>query len=187
MRNKENPDFKFFKRDPYDVSQIRPLIAALNQDWLLDTSRQTTYSTHRFTSSYFMQKVPIMEWKKGEALNILTRSDNSKLWGLVQPIIDDLENKCDGKVGQALFIALGKGKEIDPHYDDGEYLMTTQRHHIPIFTNDRVRFIVDDESQYMAVGECWEINNNKRHAVTNLGPTDRVHLLIDIIPNKFLP
>jgi aspartyl/asparaginyl beta-hydroxylase (cupin superfamily) len=93
---------------------------------------------------------------------------------------------CDGVVGQALYIKLPAGKIIDPHEDGGDYLYHTCRHHIPIITNPGVGFFIDGETQHMKEGECWEINNNKTHAVFNKGETDRVHLLIDIIPRKVL-
>ena len=38
----------------------------------------------------------------------------------------------------------------------------------------------------MATGECWEINNTRLHSVENNSDIDRVHLLIDIMPNKYL-
>jgi hypothetical protein len=36
----------------------------------------------------------------------------------------------------------------------------------------------------MGTGECWEINNSRIHYVNNGSKIDRVHLLIDIMPNK---
>ena len=38
----------------------------------------------------------------------------------------------------------------------------------------------------MQEGQCWEINNAKNHSVENNGTTDRIHLLIDIMPNEFI-
>ena len=38
----------------------------------------------------------------------------------------------------------------------------------------------------MKVGECWEINNSLLHSVENNGKTERIHLLVDILPNKFI-
>jgi hypothetical protein len=35
----------------------------------------------------------------------------------------------------------------------------------------------------MGTGECWEINNSRTHFVNNGSKIDRVHLLIDIMPN----
>jgi aspartyl/asparaginyl beta-hydroxylase (cupin superfamily) len=128
----------------------------------------------------------MQSWRKGSQLQTVHVTDNLDLMREITKITNDLEEKCDGKVGHVLFIALPAGKDVDPHFDSGDYLDVTQRHHVPIFTNDHVRFVVDKEEQYMAVGDCWEINNNKEHAVKNLGDTDRVHLLIDVIPNKYL-
>jgi hypothetical protein len=36
----------------------------------------------------------------------------------------------------------------------------------------------------MKLGECWEVNNAKIHGCYNLGKTDRVHLMVDIINNS---
>ena len=36
----------------------------------------------------------------------------------------------------------------------------------------------------MRVGEFWEINNGRKHSVDNRGSEDRVHLIIDWMPNQ---
>jgi hypothetical protein len=38
----------------------------------------------------------------------------------------------------------------------------------------------------MAEGECWEINNSRPHYVNNFSNVDRVHLLVDIMPNSHI-
>jgi aspartyl/asparaginyl beta-hydroxylase (cupin superfamily) len=38
----------------------------------------------------------------------------------------------------------------------------------------------------MQSGECWEINNSRPHLVENNSDIDRIHLLIDIMPNEEL-
>lgn len=47
-------------------------------------------------------------------------------------------------------------------------------------------FGVGDEKINMKSGECWEINNSRTHFVDNNSETDRVHLLIDIMPHSEL-
>jgi aspartyl/asparaginyl beta-hydroxylase (cupin superfamily) len=37
----------------------------------------------------------------------------------------------------------------------------------------------------MVTGECLEINNSKIHEAVNKSDNERVHLLIDIFPNKY--
>ena len=55
--------------------------------------------------------------------------------------------------------------------------------HIPIITNDKVVFAVGGQEKYMQVGELWEINNELVHTVANHGDEDRIHLIIDWVPN----
>jgi hypothetical protein len=38
----------------------------------------------------------------------------------------------------------------------------------------------------MYEGECWEINNMQYHEVINDSEEDRIHLIIDIIPNEYI-
>ena len=76
--------------------------------------------------------------------------------------------------------------EIKPHkdyclgYEDNCF-----RLHIPIITNPKVKFILDNEQLVMNEGECWYIDANFTHSVINRGPTDRIHLVIDGIRNDW--
>ena len=80
----------------------------------------------------------------------------------------------------ARILRLGAGAEIKPHrdhelgYEDGSF-----RLHIPIVTNAKVQFVLDGTQLTMLPGECWYTNVNYVHSVTNLGKSDRVHLVID--------
>jgi aspartyl/asparaginyl beta-hydroxylase (cupin superfamily) len=81
---------------------------------------------------------------------------------------------------------LKSGTEIPWHVDKGEYLVVSKRHHIPIITSDNVFFFIDNDLSVMKEGECWEIRNTKPHRVVNASGIDRIHLIIDIIPNKYI-
>ncbi len=85
-----------------------------------------------------------------------------------------------------MLVKLPAGKNIDKHFDGGSYLSVAKRHHIPIITNNKVWFTIDGEKKHLAEGEIWEIDNTKEHEVQNLGDKDRVHLIVDIIPNMFI-
>lgn len=83
-------------------------------------------------------------------------------------------------------LRLAANAEIKPHsdnclgYEDGTF-----RIHIPIITNPNVEFILDNERLIMNEGECWYINANFIHSVTNKGKEDRIHLVIDGIRNDW--
>lgn len=72
-------------------------------------------------------------------------------------------------------------RDIELSFEQGE-----ARLHIPIFTNPEVEFYVAEDRVVMNEGDCWYINANIKHRVTNNGPTDRIHLVIDCKVNEWL-
>lgn len=60
------------------------------------------------------------------------------------------------------------------------------RLHVPIFTNPQVEFYLNNVLVKMQEGECWYINANLPHRVSNLGITDRIHLVLDCKVNDWL-
>ena len=62
--------------------------------------------------------------------------------------------------------------------------MKCHRIHVPIITNDEVVFSVGGEELNMREGEMWEINNATLHAVENRSEQDRIHLIVDWVPNS---
>jgi quercetin dioxygenase-like cupin family protein len=184
--NKEKPDFKFSYLKDYDISRMKEIVQELEKEWLLDTSRQELFDVHKYTESYIINKVSIFGWEEHSPLSHISTAETTELSSLALEIARDLEKELDGTMGQVLFIKLEAGKAIGEHEDDGSYLYRAARHHIPIITNPGVNFIIDGESKHVPEGECWEINNNKLHAVENNGKEDRIHLLIDIVPNKYI-
>ena len=84
-------------------------------------------------------------------------------------------------------LRLQPGARIREHCDfklsleDGE-----ARLHIPITTNPDVDFVVSGTQLVMNPGEVWYINFSLPHRVANRGATERIHLVIDCIPNDWL-
>jgi tetratricopeptide (TPR) repeat protein len=52
-----------------------------------------------------------------------------------------------------------------------------------LITNDDVAFFVGGEEKNMKAGEFWEINNSVDHAVENRSGDDRIHIIVDWMPN----
>ncbi len=183
--SKDSENFKFIFHGNYDVLPIKKYLDKYHSEWLTDTSRQDTYSAHRHTNSIFIYDIDA-SWNPGDMYKIETKTNDQDLIELSLPIINNLEKIHKGKVGKAVFIKLPPFKNVDKHKDVGGYLESVRRHHIPIITNENVSFVIDGEKKFMDVGEIWEVNNNKMHQVWNEGDTDRIHLLIDIIPNDII-
>ena len=60
------------------------------------------------------------------------------------------------------------------------------RLHIPIFTNPTVEFYLNNVLVKMEERDCWYINANLPHRVSNLGATDRIHLVVDCEVNEWI-
>ncbi len=71
--------------------------------------------------------------------------------------------------------------DYEMSFEEGE-----ARFHIPVQTNDKVEFYLQDERVPMQEGECWYLNLSLKHRVSNLGTEDRVHLVIDCRVNDWL-
>jgi hypothetical protein len=175
-------DFNFKKHNAYNIEEIKKNIDSFSTEWTLNTHRQDAYPVHKDTNSYFLYTANL-NWKIGENFFVEETSKDKKLMQLVEPIIKNLEEIHKGERGNVLLIKLKTGQDVLPHKDSGDYLMLSRRHHIPIVTSSDVSFFVGDESVNMYIGECWEINNSRTHSVSNSSEIDRVHLLIDIMPN----
>lgn len=81
------------------------------------------------------------------------------------------------------------GGKILPHVDQDLKFIFSHRIHIPLITNENVIFKVDKTEFYLSRGNVYEINNLKEHSVDNINVPSfyRLHLIIDYIPNEYIP
>jgi hypothetical protein len=84
-------------------------------------------------------------------------------------------------------LKLSVGSRIREHTDHKLSLEDGAiRIHIPILTDPRVEFFVDNQRLVMGEGECWYVNFNLPHRVYNGSDVDRVHLVMDCVVNDWL-
>lgn len=183
-QTKINEDFNFKKHLDCDVSKISKIIENFTDEWNLQTIRQEMFDVHKNTQSYFIYD-HTSNWVVGDSYQTVCISDNREILDAISTTVSDLEKIHKGRVAKVLLIKLSKGEDVLPHSDSFDYANSVRRHHIPIITNEHVYFKVGEESKIMLTGECWEINNSKIHEAVNESDSERVHLLIDIFPNKY--
>jgi quercetin dioxygenase-like cupin family protein len=92
---------------------------------------------------------------------------------------------CETKAVRLM--ALAPGAEIKPHRDRGGSLEDgLARLHIPIVTDPAVVFTLDGEEVHFSAGATWYMNANCLHAVRNGSVRERVHLVLECVPNDWL-
>jgi len=84
-------------------------------------------------------------------------------------------------------LKLNAGAVIKEHRDAELYFEKGEaRIHIPIITDDAVGFYTGNERLFMREGECWYVNFNLPHRITNNSSINRIHLVIDADVNDWL-
>lgn len=206
MNLENNLPYLKFKR--IDISHIAKRLLELESSiWYLDTSRQANgkgphYHTTSIVINHCDGEPELDKYNSGRIFNVteltydnfVSAVKNMKknivdehLNAFTDDIVKDLEHQFDGYVAKTTYAKLPAGKEITPHVDPGYYLSTVHRLHIPIITNDKVLFTVGGTTFHMEEGVLYELNNRLMHSVKNLGDSDRIHLIVDIIPKDKYP
>jgi len=119
-----------------------------------------------------------------------------ELLDLCNPVLKKIEEIYDGVALEVTMHKLKAGAKIPDHNDlDGyilgnryqEYLYFKLIHkiHVVISTNDQVFFRIEDDIKNLKVGECWEINDQLDHEVWNDGNTERIHLIVNLVNEKW--
>lgn len=102
------------------------------------------------------------------------------------PYIKSIIDEWDCPKETIRLLALHPGAEIKPHRDLGcNYEAGILRIHIPIQTNNRLKFIVGGEQLKLEEGSCWYIDFDQTHSIMNEGEDVRVHLVIDALRNDW--
>jgi hypothetical protein len=170
---------------------IAPLAAATaNLDaaaWDEHQQRQKDYEVHRQTRSVVLLFADVDNWP---AIEVLKLPGWARLAPVVVPIMDEIIARWyppGGRIIRSMLARMVPGARIDPHHDAHPSFECGHRIHVPLTTNERVRFVVDGRPFRLEAGQVYEINNRKTHSVINKGATDRIHLIFDYVPRDREP
>lgn len=125
----------------------------------------------------------------GESNNIYAHPDgvykDTPVLSLM-PYVNEILQSWHCEKESVRLLSLAPGSLIKPHKDPGcDYRTGKFRIHIPIVTNPDVHFTIEEETLYLAAGECWYMDFSATHSIINAGSTARVHLIMDGIRNSW--
>ena len=171
----------------YDISGLRDLVLALDeQAWFGNTYRQQEYDVHQMTNSIVMiftdgSGWPEIEVRREAGWDLLA----DQAVPLMQQILAD-HYPLGGTIIRAMAARLEPGGTIKTHRDSHPSFHYGHRIHIPIYTNPRVRFMIDGRPYKLEVGKVYEINNQRQHSVMNKGKEGRINFIFDYVPPEHL-
>jgi len=174
-----------------DVWPLKQLLLGLDDSqWQNETLRQQRYEVHRDTETINLVFDPDFRHTHPTKLPMLRVFEHS-LRPVLTTIADHYDHSDRGRAlsenhGRGYFVRanivkLKAGGEIPAHADGNFSLAHSHRVHLPIVTNDDVRFTVGDEECHLPEGGLFEINNRRTHNVVNAGAEDRTHLILDYV------
>lgn len=186
-RVKKDTKWTFQYLQKFDIEEIKKEVSRFNEEWFLDTSRQSKMGTHRDTQMFRLCETDY-EWVPGT--KIITKqinkfkNENANLELL--KIYNEIENLYTGKIIRCEIIKMFAETDIPKHVDGGPLLHYSRRIHIPLITNPLVTFTVMSDTINMEEGFGYEINNQMPHSVSNKSNYDRIHIIIDVFPNDMI-
>ena len=102
--------------------------------------------------------------------------------GLLEPVLDKAAQAygyARGSFPRIMLARMAPGGVIHPHRDANPAAKWPHKIHVPLTTNDKTTFFVEDQAYHFPVGQAFEVNNMGVHAVKNDGDTDRIHLIFE--------
>lgn len=186
-RLKKDSKWTIINHGTFNVSSIIQEISKYDKEWLIDISRQQLGSVHTKTQMYRICETDYA-WIPGTKIETFYRNslktEEARLE--LNNIFEYLENFYSGKIIRCEFIKLFANSEVLKHTDGGALLHYSRRVHIPLITSPEITFTVMSDTIHMQVGSWYEINNQMPHGVNNPSNLDRVHIIIDILPDEML-
>ncbi len=101
---------------------------------------------------------------------------------LLMPVLEQAVKSygyTSGSFPRIMLARMAPGGVIHPHRDANPAAKWPHKIHVPLLTNDKTTFFVENEPYHFPVGQAFEVDNMGVHAVTNEGDTDRIHLIFE--------
>lgn len=155
------------------------MLGATEQEWLEEQLRQKTFDVHAATHSI------ILLFAEGwPDVKVSKHSGWGRYSSAALPMMQEIIRKhysSQGTIIRAMFAKLLAGKSIDEHFDDHPTFSIGHRIHVPLVTNEEVRFVIDGEDYNLKEGFAYEVSNLDYHYVANPSDADRVHFIFDYV------
>lgn len=164
-----------------NIDNLKKSVKNITDDqWNEWKYRQEVFDSHSKTKTYPL----IWSDRVGNVINAEIKNKSNNIWNELFPLIRSLEKYYDGVCIRIMFVNLPSKEKIIPHIDASDILKVVYRCHLPIQTNSDVIFYIDNKPHFLKEGFLYEFNNQIIHGVSNNSSEDRIHLILDIIPNS---
>ena len=113
-------------------------------------------------------------------MDISKRKLYDKYFPVIEPVLALLKNHYEFKQYAALLTRCHPKGFVGGHVDRGNFLTLCHRIHVPIQTNDKAIYKIDNNSYHWEKGKNYEFDNTRMHGVYNGGDDHRIHMIINL-------
>jgi hypothetical protein len=99
---------------------------------------------------------------------------------LIQLLLNSIPNY---KIVRGELVNLLPGVSLTEHIDIYWFHKFSRRIHVPLITNLSSELTFEGRPYHLESGKVYEINNRIVHSGYNKGTTDRIHLILDMMPS----
>jgi hypothetical protein len=186
LKNKRD-DWCFEEFGEVAIESISKEVLSYYDEWLIDTTRQNSYETHKDTFAFEIRSLDYFHSFGTDGICVTKRNLSSDAARKeFFDIVGYVESLAGGKLIRAEFINMKPRSRIRTHKDRSDVLYVARRFHVPIKTNYLVTFSSGAEVRNLKTGTLYELNNIKYHSVQNASDDNRIHLILDVLPNDYL-
>lgn len=163
-----------------DLSAIRDDIGSIPEEiWDLENaSKPNRFETLDRTRHIVFRFIKdLADWRQ---------SYDRPLWAAWRSRLEPILQRAVAPYGYArgafprvMLARMAPGGIIHPHTDNMPSATWPHKIHVPIMTNEQVRFFIEPNTFHFKEGQAVEVNNLGVHAVKNDGDTDRIHLIFE--------
>lgn len=179
-------DWNFVDLGEVKIEAITKEVIDFHDEWLINTNRQETFETHQNTFVFEMMSLDYAHGLSSPGICYVKKGFQTEAAAdEIKKIYRLLEQAVGGKIVRSEVVSMLPNSRVRTHKDRSDLLYVSRRFHIPIKTNSDVVFITGNEHKNLESGKLYELNNIKYHSVHNNSPENRIHLIIDVLPNKY--
>ncbi|MFT3805802.1 aspartyl/asparaginyl beta-hydroxylase domain-containing protein [Arenimonas sp.] len=165
---------------PIELGSLVEDVLAIPQDvW----DQENTDKPNRFEA---LDKTQHIVFRFVNKLNDWRESHDRPMWAAwkdrLLPVIEQATRPygyANGGFPRIMLARMAPGGIIHPHTDASPSAKWPHKIHVPLTTNDKVRFYIKPQTYHFKVGEAVEVNNLDVHAVANEGASHRIHLIFE--------
>lgn len=154
------------------------------EDWDFNNYRQTTGNMQHTKSIPIMHTAMCVTGENTMAAidSIRPEPMYEKFIPVIQPVLDLLKEHYSFDKYAAFLAYLKPQSVIGMHPDVGYFLTKCHRIHVPLLTNPKVAYVIEDKEYYWERGNVYEFDNTRLHGVVNNSDSPRVHLVVNLYP-----